>query len=504
MRLYHDTYRDRRTGRRKEAARWSIEFRDHDERPRRLAAFSDKKASEELGRKIVRLVDLRAAGSEPDRALAKAIQDWPQRVRERLQKIGVLDARQVSGARPLSALIADFEEHVKAGDRTAKHVAHVVGHVRRLFESCSFDSWTDISATKVELFLRRLREGEAKAVEAYIRSYGKRTEGFRARYREKLGAEGLSAKSSNHILSSAKQFVRWAVERGFGQRDPLAVLKPLNARQDRRHIRRAITEEELGKLVQAAHEAPEVLKVSGPVRALVYVLAAETGFRGKEIASLRVGSFNLLDPEKAGVELPAHLTKNRQDALIPLRPATAVALSEFFGKRGALQSAFGLREGWRAARLLRGDLKRAEIPYEDESGRVFDFHALRGMQATRLFAHGATPKETQHLIRHASADLTLSLYAKLRPDEDRRALALLPNILPKDPAAIAATGTEGSDCSASCSASEGLQSATEVDGPGLVKCPEAFETPDSDSVNGGGGGNRTRVPEAPCFQRLRA
>ena len=46
--------------------RWHVQFRDHTNTRRRLLAFTDKAMSEELGRKVVKLVATVAAGERPD------------------------------------------------------------------------------------------------------------------------------------------------------------------------------------------------------------------------------------------------------------------------------------------------------------------------------------------------------------------------------------------------------------------------------------------------------
>ena len=71
-RIYKPTYKDRK-GRTQEAAKYAVDFKadENRPRPRRLAAFKDRKASVELGRKLERLVEMRAAGQGPDLELTR-------------------------------------------------------------------------------------------------------------------------------------------------------------------------------------------------------------------------------------------------------------------------------------------------------------------------------------------------------------------------------------------------------------------------------------------------
>ncbi len=55
-RLFKTTYKDG-NGRTREAAKWYVEFRDHNRTVRRLPAFTSKAASEEMGRNVVKLVE---------------------------------------------------------------------------------------------------------------------------------------------------------------------------------------------------------------------------------------------------------------------------------------------------------------------------------------------------------------------------------------------------------------------------------------------------------------
>ncbi len=65
------------------------------------------------------------------------------------------------------------------------------------------------------------------------------------------------------------------------------------------------------------------------------------------------------------------------------------------------------------AEMIRRDLKAAEIPYEDESGRQFDFHALRHQYISSLAAAGVHPKAAMMLARHSTIELTMQSYTHL-------------------------------------------------------------------------------------------
>ncbi len=473
MRLFRYMCKDR-AGQSRTAPKWYVELLDPQGRVRRVQAFTDKAASDELGRKLERLVALRIAGEAPDSGLSRWLEALPPRRLLRLSELGLLDARRLAATRPLSELLVEFESSLRSRDRTAKHVAHVRRHARDVLGGCGFRTWTDLQPQAVERFLRGQREG------------------------------GRSVKTSNHALAALKQFCRWCVAAGYASEDPLRSLSPLNARVDPRRRRRGLTIEETRRLIQAAHDGPPLAGVAGPERGLLYLLAAQTGLRANELRSLRVASFDLADPLRASVTLQAAASKHRREDVLPLRADAAGVLEPFLRGRGALEPAFHLPRGWRPPRMLRADLERAGIPYRDESGRVFDFHALRGQCVTMLIAGGASPRVTQTLARHSSSELTVGLYARLRPDEERRALEVLPDLTPSTSEAARASGTDDRHVLASGLASEPAKPCRTMQPTAQLDPAGGRERATEGLGGGGGGGNRTRVPEGTGRRRLRA
>ena len=120
------------------------------------------------------------------------------------------------------------------------------------------------------------------------------------RYLADLRTGGLSVQTSNHYLRAIKQFSRWLVRDRRMPDDPLAHLAMLNVKTDRRHDRRALTADEFSRLIDAAMVGPEVVCIPGPDRAMMYVLAAWTGYRKTEISSLTKRSLRLDDRSADG------------------------------------------------------------------------------------------------------------------------------------------------------------------------------------------------------------
>ena len=185
--------------------------------------------SAEMGRALERLAELRAASLPPDRDLARAIEAWPERVRARCVEIGLLDAERVAAARPLADLLRGWRDSIEVRERTPEHVERRFRHATRLLAACGFAVLSDVRAATVEATLRALREGDPKAIERYFQARGPGDRSI-GRERKQLLAQGLGFKASNHVLAAARQFMRWACEKGLVLEDPLRSAPPRSPR----------------------------------------------------------------------------------------------------------------------------------------------------------------------------------------------------------------------------------------------------------------------------------
>jgi integrase len=382
-------------GRRGQTPNWYCELKDPSGVMRRFPGFTDRTATEELGRKIERLVAFRVAGGAPDPTLAAWIAGLHSRLRSRLEELGILDARRHAATRPIRELLEAFRESLCARERTPKHVAQVVARAERLLESAGVRVWNDLGAIEIERALKAERE------------------------------RGLSAQTSNHLLSAVRQFARWVVLNGMAPEDPLRVLRPLNVRMDRRLVRRALEPDELQALLRAAMSGPVRQGMTGPERALLYRLAAESGLRANELRSLTVASFELAS-DRPTVRLQAGASKRRREDVLPLQTKMARALKAHLGECDHAEPAFALLASWRAAEMLAEDRDAAGIDVSD--GLAVDFHSLRHTFISNLVRAGVTPRVVQALARHSTPMLTFGVYAHLGADDERQALAMLPDL----------------------------------------------------------------------------
>ena len=156
MRIFRASYKDK-SGQIRQVKKWWIELKDHLQIIRRFPAFTDKQASELFGQQIQRLINLRAAGEQPDTNLSGWLEKIPVKTRRHFAKIGILDAQRAEGGKPLSEHLTDFEKYLLAKGSKLRHCRQTARALNRVFAACSFRTWTDISA---ERFLRYIAAEE--------------------------------------------------------------------------------------------------------------------------------------------------------------------------------------------------------------------------------------------------------------------------------------------------------------------------------------------------------
>jgi site-specific recombinase XerD len=353
-----------------------------------------------------------------------------------LRREGVIDMRAERLARsealPLEDHLADFENAMLARGVTSKHLAATRGCIRMIVGACCFQRPVDLDPARVSAYVVDLRH------------------------------QGAGARTINGRLTAFKAFTRWLFRTERMRTDPMMQVAKLNARTDRRRVRRALADDEILRLFQAAARGPAFGKLTGPDRALLYRLAVETGLRKSEIASLTPASFNLRDHEAATVAVAAAYSKHRRDDVVPLRSDLARVMAEFVAEKPADARLFRLPD--KPADMLKTDLRRARawwirevcdpaerrrrrassfLASRDTSNRVVDFHALRHTFITRLARSGVTPAVAKSLARHSTIVLTMDYYTHILIEDERAGLDRLPALRMGEPTpgAIRTTGT---------------------------------------------------------------
>ncbi len=400
MRIFKQQY-SKKNGKTKGSNKWYVEFVDHTERRRRIPGFTDKKATQELGRKLESLVASRMTNLPLTPELTRWIESLGSKKRERLIEIGLVDAQIHASSKLLLQHLDEFHQSLLNKNRAIVHADVQKARIRNVINGCGFRFYGDIHAAKVEQFLADRRADKN---------------------------DGICVQTSNYYLQAFKQFCNWMVKERRISESPVSHLSSLNADTDRRKERRNLPPEDLTKLLEKTAEGPFHHKLSGRDRAMLYRVAMETGFRRSELRTItpRCLKWDLKVP---AIAIEAGKTKNRRHTVQTVRPELLRELRQWIEEReidretplwGDLTN--------RTADMLRRDLIAAEIPYTDESGRVADFHSLRHSFVSLLAKSGVHPKMAQKLARHSDINLTMNRYSHISMMDEAKALSSLPSL----------------------------------------------------------------------------
>jgi hypothetical protein len=202
---------------------------------------------------------------------------------------------------------------------------------------------------------------------------------------------------------------------------------------------------------------------------MLYLVTSNTGLRNQELASLTPDSFKLSGTDPS-VTVQASYSKHRRQDVQQIRADLADLLRDYLAGKPAGEPVWPGRWWYKAAKMMRADLKDARrawikeagedaqerqrreesdyLTYKNAAGEVFDFYAQRGQMLTALEQAGVSLKTLQTLARHSRVETTLKHYTrKPRLADTRAALDSLPalptNALTERKQILAATGTDG-------------------------------------------------------------
>lgn len=289
---------------------------------------------------------------------------------------------------PLLEHLDDWQTTLLGEGRTRKHVYLVHARARKVLGGCGFKMFADLDPVRLSKWLAAER-----------------------------AASRLTLTTSNYYLRDLGIFLNWCKKNGRFPANPVEHVQPVNAALEDHRERRILSDEEFGELVRAARTHGFVIRrLSGPDRAMLYLVAAHTGLRAQELSSLTPESFDLAARE---VVVDAERSKHRREDRQPIREDLAAALRDWLKRKEAGEPVWPGRWWEKGAELIRADLALIDVPYRDRDGKVFDFHSLRSMYITAVEGSGATPKTLQTLARHSDPKLSLTRYAKRQEDAKR-------------------------------------------------------------------------------------
>jgi integrase len=257
------------------------------------------------------------------------------------------------------------------------------------------------------------------------------------------GLDAFSARSINAHATAIKSFSRRLWRGGRATDCALNAVTKRDESVDRRRVRRVLTEAGMQPLIASTRASPPWRELAGPDRVMFYAVAASTGLRRGELASLTPKSFRL-DRRPLTIIFEAAYTKNHRTAEQPIPGSLAAILGPWLASKVPGRPVFHPLSQKTGLMLATG-LKRCGIEPVAGQGRMVDTHSLRHGYITPLARTGVPVKTLQTLARHSDPKLTLHVYSHLTLHDTAGALDALPGLSPTAPKSEprAATGTDG-------------------------------------------------------------
>lgn len=267
----------------------------------------------------------------------------------------------------------------------------------------------------------------------------------------------------NYVYLSS--FFEWCILHKLMDYNPCKTApRPKHFKRDRRKFRRAMTPNELDRLILVARLRPlaeyaksrmvgskckdfwqanpitlenieglaqsakdmrgrksvDSLDLDGLKWSLAYRTLATTGVRWEELRTLTAGQLSFGDQPE--IALKSSFTKNGKADRLPVQSELAIDLQSWIESNEIedTQPLFVLpAKGMK--RFLR-DIEVADIPRYDSQGRSIDIHSLRYSFGTLLALRNVHPSIAQRLMRHCKPELTLGIYTDAQSLDSRRAV----------------------------------------------------------------------------------
>jgi len=421
MRIYREKYTQE--GKRKTSKKWYIDFVDHHNRRHRMPGFVEKRHTQTFADNIEALISCRISGQSLPPELQRWIEGLPDRIINKFVSWELLGGLRAQSGKPLQEHLENWKQSLVASDCTKQHIQAVVPRAERIIKECGFRSFSDIDPDKVENYLVCLRDtGTAISVKA-------------KNNQTKTKIVKISKATYNYYVRAIKQFTKWLVDTGKAHRDPLKSLKKINiTKSDQNRPARTLSIGEVRKLIQTTINAGEYRGISGKERALIYLIANETGLRANEIRTLAKSDF---DFDNQTLTVRDSNAKNRKAAILPLKKSTAQRIKEHLSY--ALPKSLAFNVPAQPHLMIKYDLMKAGIKYKTDEGTAY-FHSLRHNFATALDIAAKSAKTMQSLMRHSDPRLTLNIYTHGIAEHERAAIEALPDLL--EPMKKAKTGTD--------------------------------------------------------------
>lgn len=331
-----------------------------------------------------------------DKRTAQARLTDLERQRER-GKAGLIDPHKESKRQPVAEHLADYLADLKEQGCTADYIRSTENTLNRTFRFCKWRTLADFDADKLKGWI--------------------------------ASQKNLSSRRKNILRQASVTFCNWLVR---NRRLPDNPFRLIIIRKDAspKRKRRALLKDDLQHLLEITNVRPlrevqtvrkgkhkgeqtanvraevaERKRQEGYARYMLYRTAILTGLRRGELTALKVCHLNLASDDPT-LHLPGEHTKNGKDAYLPLQHALAADLLNFIKGKGPQDKVFKVAQGKASVETLKRDLKAAGIPYQDETGRYFDFHSFRKCTTYLLNVNEVFERFRKIYMRHENTTLT--------------------------------------------------------------------------------------------------
>ncbi len=372
----------------------------------------------------------RSTGCRDLRAAEHKLNTWLQEV-EKI-KAGILTQEEFEISKRVNDTVEDhledFELHLRAKGASAGYIRETLSRIRRVCEVCRF---------------KRLIEMNSSAL---------------IRWLNQKAAGGMGARTRNVYRAVLNNFCNWAVRNSCMAANPFMRVPKARESTDKRHERRALSPEEIVKLLQAAENRPlhemtvvrrgkrrgecyanvrDEVKVAaarlGLESKLLYATLIYTGLRKSELASITIGRV-FLDHDIPHFVLDAKSEKAGRGATLPLHPELVNHLRAWLDFRRERDGELPPKEKlftvpFGLCRILSRDLAFAGIEKRDTLDRVVDVHALRHTHGTLLAQRGVSPTVAKNSMRHSDIRLTMNVYTHLELGDVAEGIKKIPDFL---------------------------------------------------------------------------
>ncbi len=411
MRIYKHTVK--KSNRPVTMKKWYADVRLSGGKRVALPLFESKGTSQKFADRLEKMISQFETGGSFDKHINMWLSQLSPIFIKRFVKWGLVEQSRIQASKSIEVHIKDYVDHLRHKGNTAPYCRLCETRIGNIVAGCKFYRLADIDPGKVMRYVS-----------------------------EELKANRLSQSSINHYIRQFKGFVRWLYHQDRISTDINKHLHLRTITEFTKH-RRPLSIDEISYLLNwLATQAGPVRSLSGWERMVLYKLALTTGLRASEIRQLKVSS---IDFEAKTVRLASAYTKNRKEAILPLRDDMLADLKKQTAKKSPNTTLFKLTD--KTSEIIRRDLAGAKAHYVNETeidsererrakddflkimtdeGEL-DFHSLRHSYATLLVNGGTDVKTAQSLLRHSTPYLTLNVYSHTLRKSEQSAVDSLPS-----------------------------------------------------------------------------